>query len=641
MSKKSIDEQIDEIVEKLEKAGHKYIKREGSAGNYVYTYADGSRSNRNDYLDDQEAQEKERFEKLSEKINVSASELKHYADKNFYNIKEMENKIGGLFENQKEGFADRIKRHNEQTHYKAPKKESKESKNSTPKAYTESGAKADISEILKDVEFKIDQYKKPATKELRDRLIINELKEKRNKTGNEARKKAYQDVIDKMESNMPKESKVRKEKDLNSPERALANDKKQLEEYKKDLKTLESGGKAGNLNIESAKRAIEGLTSAIANKEKHTGWGGTEITDKKTNFDSKKELSKEKQELYQKILTPENKKHLRESVKAAMADGNTETSINSDKMISNFMDTLTPEQYKNSYTGEIEDFLFDELEKIEKEMGMKKSNINMNEEQIMKSVLIQTIKDLGVEGLKKSLPNLTENDALLLKETLEEMKKSEAAPQAKMIESKVSDLKVQGEVANDDEDEKLVKEKNKDIKPQGDNTPEGIEGQVIKSEKMETEKEDPKKELAEIKAEAKKEKEPVEQEKKEEALEEKAEEKAPMKKSVQFDDPNKLIKACTYGRNFHFSVNDYYDEMLKKAEEKPTEETLVKSEKAYDLNDIIAKSMDQSFAEIQKAEDLKKSESEKNGRLQKSFEDEDLANAMGITVEEMKTILGE
>ena len=114
-----------------------------------------------------------------------------------------------------------------------------------------------------------------------------------------------------------------------------------------------------------------------------------------------------------------------------------------------------------------------------------------------------------------------------------------------------------------------------------------------------------------------------------------------MSKSISWNPEDQLLKANTQGRNHHFSVNGYYDEVLAKSEEKPEVETLEKSEKQEDLNDIIEKGETKSWYDVQKeahAEEMKKSQ---NGTLFKSFQDNEIAAALGLTEEEAKELLGE
>lgn len=113
-----------------------------------------------------------------------------------------------------------------------------------------------------------------------------------------------------------------------------------------------------------------------------------------------------------------------------------------------------------------------------------------------------------------------------------------------------------------------------------------------------------------------------------------------MKKSLVWGDPQAKLRALTGGRNFHYNVNGYYDECLEKAKgEESTEELKKSEEKSEDLNDIIEKGLDKSHTDVA-SEELQKSQ--QMGEFAKnSFSDAELADAMNISAEELKEILGE
>lgn len=115
-----------------------------------------------------------------------------------------------------------------------------------------------------------------------------------------------------------------------------------------------------------------------------------------------------------------------------------------------------------------------------------------------------------------------------------------------------------------------------------------------------------------------------------------------VKKSITFEkDENTLLKANTLGRNFHFSMNDHYDQALAKSEETSKGETLEKSEteeKPLGINDLIEKSMDAGYDEV-KTDLLFKSQN-KGVNTKASYSDEEMAKSVGMTVEEMNKILG-
>lgn len=116
-----------------------------------------------------------------------------------------------------------------------------------------------------------------------------------------------------------------------------------------------------------------------------------------------------------------------------------------------------------------------------------------------------------------------------------------------------------------------------------------------------------------------------------------------IKKSLPVADVNARLRAGTGGRNFHFSIDNYYNEALAKAQGKNTEgETLEKSEgeeSKENLNDIIEKGFDQTMCDVA-SEELQKSQII-GDFTNNSFSDENLADAMNISEGELKEILGE
>lgn len=105
---------------------------------------------------------------------------------------------------------------------------------------------------------------------------------------------------------------------------------------------------------------------------------------------------------------------------------------------------------------------------------------------------------------------------------------------------------------------------------------------------------------------------------------------------------NDLLKAMTGGRNHHFSLEEYMSEVLKEASasEGSLAKSEVKSEKE-DLNDIIAKGGDASWDEINCDRLVKANKDKIRGSFVKSFADNEIAQALGLTEEEAKKILGE
>lgn len=105
-----------------------------------------------------------------------------------------------------------------------------------------------------------------------------------------------------------------------------------------------------------------------------------------------------------------------------------------------------------------------------------------------KQLLFDTIMELGPEGLKKALPDLSEEEREVLKTSLDEMAKSRSEDAEKLTPKKdltsANEMKQESFEGSDDEDEKkLMADKNKEQNQQGGpkDKPEGWEGQVIKA----------------------------------------------------------------------------------------------------------------------------------------------------------------
>lgn len=137
-------------------------------------------------------------------------------------------------------------------------------------------------------------------------------------------------------------------------------------------------------------------------------------------------------------------------------------------------------------------------------------------------------------------------------------------------------------------------------------------------------------------------------EKKEDApAEEKKEEPKKMEKSVSWA-PKNVLAANTLGRNTHYDVDAFIEkseseraETLKKGEYlgETQGQELKKSKGKTDINDIIEKGMDYSTDEIKRIEGIRDHKVE--GRVVKSFMDEDIARALGMSDEEYKKLMGE
>jgi len=138
-----------------------------------------------------------------------------------------------------------------------------------------------------------------------------------------------------------------------------------------------------------------------------------------------------------------------------------------------------------------------ELETIAKSYISKLNNGEMKME------IKDLIKSMTAAELKAKLGSLNEDQKITLKSVLEDMNKAKAvsfdkeADKAKYTNGKIDDTIQQEETASPSDDEVLMKEEAKKQKHQGDNTPEGLEGQVIKSEEAVIDSED----MAKVEAE--------------------------------------------------------------------------------------------------------------------------------------------
>lgn len=110
-----------------------------------------------------------------------------------------------------------------------------------------------------------------------------------------------------------------------------------------------------------------------------------------------------------------------------------------------------------------------------------------------------------------------------------------------------------------------------------------------------------------------------------------------MTKSLTWEDETRLLKANTQGRNFNFNVEQFIEETIAN---EPKEETVKKSENdKEDLNDLIEKGKDKNWNQVNKEKMKDEAKKKENGKIVKSFSDEELAEAMGMTVEEARKIL--
>lgn len=111
-----------------------------------------------------------------------------------------------------------------------------------------------------------------------------------------------------------------------------------------------------------------------------------------------------------------------------------------------------------------------------------------------------------------------------------------------------------------------------------------------------------------------------------------------MTKSVSWEDETRLLKANTQGRNFNFNVEQFINETLAT---EPKEDVKKSAEGKEDLNDLIAKGGDRSQGQVDGEKMKEEAKKKQNGKFQKSFSDEDLREAMGLSEEDFKKMIGE
>mgnify|MGYP000877982411 CR=1 FL=1 len=117
--------------------------------------------------------------------------------------------------------------------------------------------------------------------------------------------------------------------------------------------------------------------------------------------------------------------------------------------------------------------------------------------------------------------------------------------------------------------------------------------------------------------------------------------KLPDVKKAIWTQENELLKAMTGGRNHHFSLEEYIQGVLKDAENQPKEEIKKSETSKEDLNEIIAKGGDCTMGDVQVENMLKANKTKVNGSVVKSFSENEIAQALGLTEEEAKKLLGE
>lgn len=123
----------------------------------------------------------------------------------------------------------------------------------------------------------------------------------------------------------------------------------------------------------------------------------------------------------------------------------------------------------------------EESEKKEESVEVKKAEEEVEVKEIIKGI-VDKARELGPEGLKKAAETMTDEQKNLLGKILTKAVSLDKEALVKPKNVKDLDSHEIPKKGQDDEDEKLVKPAADEQKHQGDNSPEGIEGQVIKSE---------------------------------------------------------------------------------------------------------------------------------------------------------------
>lgn len=267
------------------------------------------------------------------------------------------------------------------------------------------------------------------------------------------------------------------------------------------------------------------------------------------------------------------------------------------------------------------------------------------EGQVVKGEKPMDKKEIKAIADKEAKEEVQEHEGKMHEKKEKEMKKAEKEEKCMEPMAKKED-EAEGKEAEAKKDPKAkmlakLREMKKALEAElgAEASPELIKGKMkAMMQEMEAdeseEKDEPKESKAEEKSEGKEKPEPKK--------ESKAKEEKPEMKKAIWEEPNALLKALTGGRNHNFSVNGYYDEVLKQAAS-PLDEKLNKSGNfptpKEDLNEIIAKSEDRTWGEIE-TDRLVKS-APRTGALIKSFENNEIAAALGLTEEEAKALLGE
>lgn len=113
-----------------------------------------------------------------------------------------------------------------------------------------------------------------------------------------------------------------------------------------------------------------------------------------------------------------------------------------------------------------------------------------------------------------------------------------------------------------------------------------------------------------------------------------------VKKSVSWEGQDRLLKTHILGRNFNFNVEQFIDETLKNEPKTTTEVKKSETEKKPDINDLIEKSQDTTWDQLDHERLMADNAKKVNGKVTRSFNETDIADILNLSPEETKKILG-
>lgn len=267
-----------------------------------------------------------------------------------------------------------------------------------------------------------------------------------------------------------------------------------------------------------------------------------------------------------------------------------------------------------------------------------KADDDQDEKLVMKEAAVQNHQGTPTEGWEGQV---IKGKEVMKEKQVEKIADKEAKQEVGKHEDKMHDAKKKVKSGKKDEMKEGLKEMKKALEEfHGDKaTPELIKGEMKKL--LAEEDQDGDAPEMNEKTRANKENVPALDMGKDnkEAQKKVNDEKQGMKKAIWAGEQD-LLKANTNGRNFHFSFEDHVIQVFQDSQ-KPAE-TLNKSQsKKEDLNDIIEKAKDASADSVECEKLLKQNKEKINGKMVKSFADNEIAQALGLSEEEAKKILGE